>query len=192
MPQLPCMWFGHHKEGFLKIPNVFWCPLTKSEVNVFYCLPLSASALLCLSIKIDILASSSLYIWWNHQLFCRLVFNLQLTGEAQCFGRKRFSHHGRISALFSALFQCCSDCSWQGQWHQRVAVHHLSWWHIHLPTALREVGIFDRLILNQFLSTLQGALSLMCCAIWRLRVTFASLLCSLTPRIAVQYLWSLY
>lgn len=126
LPQLPCMWFGHHKEGFLKIPNVFWCPLTKSEVNVFYCLPLRASALLCLSIKIDILASSSLYIWWNHQLFCRLVFNLQLTGEAQCFGRKRFSHHGRISALFSALFQCCSDCSWQGQWHQRVAVHHLS------------------------------------------------------------------
>lgn len=112
LPQLPYMWFGDHKEGFLKTPNVFWYPLTKSVVNVFYCLPLSASASLCLSIKIDIWASSSLYIWWNHQLFCRIVFNLQLTEEAQCFGRKRFflpwkdlslcSQHCSSAALIAA------------------------------------------------------------------------------------------
>lgn len=38
------MWFWDYKEGFLKMQNISWYSLTKSVVNVFYCLPLSASA----------------------------------------------------------------------------------------------------------------------------------------------------
>lgn len=80
--------FGIIKKVFWKC-RIFPDTLSLSLQLMYFTVSLSVR-LLRLSSKIDISPSSSLYLWWNHQLFCRIVFNLQFIGEAQCFGRKRF------------------------------------------------------------------------------------------------------
>lgn len=115
--------FGIIKKVFWKC-RIFPDTLSLSLQLMYFTVSLSVR-LLRLSSKIDISPSSSLYLWWNHQLFCRIVFNLQFIGEAQCFGRKRFF------PLWQDLSPRCTSCNLCSQQLSTVPV--LFWLQVARP-----------------------------------------------------------